>query len=420
MKKSVTSLGEEEVQKQKELRKEEERKKKQEKKKEYEEAAKRRAKQYSAAEEAALKLGKKHSEWFLNPYYLTFGALGVLLIYIVVMLFMNRQPPLNKIPVLDETKFFEHNSASEWEQGASKFWEGATLADAKKLMSNGFASHSNINRCLIDTVQNLPESFDLRTQNAECKLPVADQNKKCTGAYALTVTSAFAERKCLESEDKKLTKLSAQELLSCDTANKGCRGGYLNNALEYLVVRGVSTEDCLPYKGTYDAKCSDMCADPIKERAEAFCILFGENDIKSEIMTHGPVVATMEVYVDFLTYKTGVYRKGEDVPKFSGLHSIKIVGWGVESGEGNEKETGNKYWIIENSWGEDWGENGYAKISAGQEFMFEQYAYSVLTKKQVEEMKKNMEKKQKEKEQTPPPSADTTDMNLDDDDVNKN
>ena len=110
-----------------------------------------------AAEEAALKLGKKRSDWFLNPYYLTFGALGILLVYIIVMLFMNRQPPLNKIPVLDEAKIFQHNAeyGESWTQGKSEFWEGATLADAKRLMTTSFASHSNINKCIVDNTQKI-------------------------------------------------------------------------------------------------------------------------------------------------------------------------------------------------------------------------------------------------------------------------
>ena len=100
-------------------------------------------------------------------------------------------------------------------------------------------------------------------------------------------------------------------------------------------------------------------------------------------MKNGPVVSSMEVYTDFLSYKTGVYSKGEDIPKFSGYHTIKIVGWGVEDGSEDEPNKGNKYWIIENSWGQDWGLNGYAKVSEGQNLFFEQYAYSILTKKQT-------------------------------------
>ena len=409
--------SEEEIQKLKERKKEEAKKKKIEKKKELEEVSKRRNEKERAAEEVALKYGKKKGDWFLNPYYLTFGGLFLVLVYVIVMLFVNRQTPLNKIPVLDETRFFEHNSGNNWKQGPNKFFEGQTLADAKRLMSTSFASHSNLNKCFVDSTDEIPESFDTREAFKDCKLKVYDQNKRCAGSYAIAPASTLAEKTCIESEDSQLNALSAQELLSCDTANKGCRGGYINNALEYMALRGVATEECLPYKGTFDAKCSDMCAEPNKVRAESFCVLFGENDIKREIMKHGPVVSSMEIYTDFLSYKNGVYIKGEDVPKFSGYHTIKIIGWGVEDGSEEEPNKGNKYWIIENSWGEDWGEGGYAKISEGQSLFFEQYSYSILTKKQAQEMREKMEKRQKESGDGQKP-GDVPDMNLDDDDVN--
>ena len=411
--------SEEEIKSLKEKRKEEAKKQKQERKRELEEAEKRRKRQSEAAEETAIKLGKKKSSF--NPYYLMFGGLFVALVYIIIMLFMNRQTPLNKIPVIDEVKFFEHNSASSWKQGACKFWEGQTLADAKRLMSTSFASHSNLNKCFVDGAEEIPPSYDFREVNKACKSKVKDQHKRCAASYAVVTASTLSERNCLENPGNELHELSAQELLSCDTANKGCRGGYVNNALEYTVMRGLVSEECLPYKGTFDAKCSDMCSEPIKVRPDSFCVLFGENDIKREILKNGPVISNMEIHTDFLTYKSGVYYKDEDTPKFSGSHVIKIVGWGEEDGSEEEPNKGNKYWIIENSWGEDWGLNGYAKVSANQNLFFEQYAYSVLTKKQTEEMRSSIERKNKaaSEAQKQNQNNDIPDMNLDDDDVNK-
>ena len=46
-------------------------------------------------------------------------------------------------------------------------------------------------------------------------------------------------------------------------------------------------------------------------------------------MKNEPVISYIEIYTDFLSYKTGVYTKGEDVLKFSGYHTIKIVFWVV-------------------------------------------------------------------------------------------
>lgn len=63
------------------------------------------------------------------------------------------------------------------------------------------------------------------------------------------------------------------------------------------------------------------------------------------------------VYADFLTYRSGVYQHttGEEL----GGHAIKILGWGVEDG--------TDYWLVANSWNEDWGDKGFFKILRGSD-----------------------------------------------------
>ncbi len=63
----------------------------------------------------------------------------------------------------------------------------------------------------------------------------------------------------------------------------------------------------------------------------------------------------MVVFTDFLTYRDGIYHRTDDAFKFNGQQIVKIVGWDKQ-GEGND------HWIIENFWGQDWGEEGYARI----------------------------------------------------------
>jgi len=338
-------------------------------------------------------------------YYVVFGLLGALILFIIVMLFLNQQAPLNKSPIVDEKRIEEHNQNSPWQQGASKIFEGATLADAKKIVNTSFASHSNLNKCTLDDSVTPPESFDVRDQWPNCVLPVANQQLTCGSSYAIAIAQTISERVCINSKTQKLVQLSAQELLSCDSVNQGCRGGYLNTALDYIKSKGLVDETCFPYQANSDTtKCQDMCANPTRERIEGYCILFGEDDIKKEIIKNGPVVAATQVYVDFLTYKSGVYTKSEEVSRFSGFQTIKIVGWGVESGSETEPNKGNKYWIVQNSWGEDWGDNGYARISMGQEMMFDQYAYSIkMRAEKVPEPKINLTKKAE-------PSADLEDL----------
>lgn len=75
-------------------------------------------------------------------------------------------------------------------------------------------------------------------------------------------------------------------------------------------------------------------------------------------MEKGPVGASLFVYSDFYDYKKGVYsHKSSSEPV--GMHSIKIVGWGVE------EKTLTPYWIASNTWGNKWGGSGFFKILRG-------------------------------------------------------
>ena len=79
--------------------------------------------------------------------------------------------------------------------------------------------------------------------------------------------------------------------------------------------------------------------------------------IKEDIYLHGPIESGFYVYSDFKDYKSGVYQRGKHTQLLGG-HAVKIIGWG--------KENDTEYWIVANSWGETWGENGYFRIAFGE------------------------------------------------------
>lgn len=75
----------------------------------------------------------------------------------------------------------------------------------------------------------------------------------------------------------------------------------------------------------------------------------------TELSTLGSVEAAFTVYEDFLAYKSGVYQ--HKTGQALGGHAVKIIGWGVENGV--------DYWLVANSWNEDWGDQGFFKIRKG-------------------------------------------------------
>lgn len=86
-------------------------------------------------------------------------------------------------------------------------------------------------------------------------------------------------------------------------------------------------------------------------------------------MSNGPVVGQLNPYTDLLTYSEGVYSRTNDAFRFQGNHIFKIVGWQ------SSPESGS-VWIVENSWGSDWGEDGYARIASSGETSLDFYAIS--------------------------------------------
>ena len=80
-----------------------------------------------------------------------------------------------------------------------------------------------------------------------------------------------------------------------------------------------------------------------------------------EVMTQGPVQAVIQVHTDLFLYSSGVYSLSQEgAGRLAGHHGVKIIGWGETPGL--EGAQGEQYWVVTNSWGKQWGENGSLRI----------------------------------------------------------
>lgn len=199
----------------------------------------------------------------------------------------------------------------------------------------------------------------------------------CDGAWAFATAGALSDRiKIARRGAGSEIVISPQVLLSCATEAKGCHGGSPDVALQYIKENGVTDETCSVYRATgweNGLECSGTmickectqhgtCAMPknfYKYGIEDFGTLNEEDGMKAEIYKNGPIVCRMEIDdVIRKSYSTGVLSTTTK-DTYNLNHDVTLTGWGVDS------KTGKKYWEAKNSWGFEWGEEGFLRIERG-------------------------------------------------------
>ncbi|XP_050438004.1 cathepsin B-like isoform X2 [Adelges cooleyi] len=227
----------------------------------------------------------------------------------------------------------------------------------------------------------IPENFDARKKWKRCKTigMILDQGN-CGSCWAMGTSSAFSDRLCIATDGEFNELLSAEELtFCCFQCGYGCWGGYPIRAWEYFRTNGLVTggsydsqQGCLPYyvppyldedvPTEMNHRCVEKCYGnttiDFKEdhRYTSDAYFLKPDSIQEDVLVYGPVEASFKVYDDFYNYKSGVYIKSENA-SFLGGHAVKLIGWGVEN------ET--PYWLLVNSWNENWGDQGTFKIRRG-------------------------------------------------------
>ena len=132
---------------------------------------------------------------------------------------------------------------------------------------------------------------------------------------------------------------------------------------------GFVDDSCYPYVGRQTACQTSPCRRFYTSQYHYIGGFYGacnEDLMKIELLRNGPIAVSFEVYDDFLFYQRGIYYHTGLVDRFNPWqttnHVVIIVGYGYE---GASPETGVKYWIVQNTWGTEWGENGYFRIMRG-------------------------------------------------------
>jgi cathepsin B len=230
----------------------------------------------------------------------------------------------------------------------------------------------------------LPNSYDAReVLPGKCdeSLHVGNQGD-CGACWAFASATVYSARLCHQTSGRTDVLVAPQSYLSCYKETRGgglymegnsftaadgrkrpkngCNGGNSIFAwMDQQVAPGYGTRLCNPYRAqAYNQhQCgSYKCSNPAKYRAgDRIYRVLGESAIMNEIHSAGPVVAHIDVTNPFFAYSSGVFRGGGSN---AGAHALACIGWGTAGR--------TKYWLLLNSWGQEWGEKGFGRLLRGR------------------------------------------------------
>nr|XP_018914583.1 PREDICTED: cathepsin B-like cysteine proteinase 4 [Bemisia tabaci] len=238
--------------------------------------------------------------------------------------------------------------------------------------------------------ENVPHFFDAREHWKDCASlmnQIEDQGACRTDGPGV-VSSLMADRYCIFTNGTFKEKLSQEMLMRC--AEACTHDSFQLYSWEYATEEGIPTggaygsgKGCMPYryppcdhtslydvnasigkakleecKGQFifDDDCPTKCTNKNyktsidKDRVKFTAFYFLSMDefyIRNEIMTYGPVSASVGLYSDFLEKPDGIFQSKEDRIGLEDEKLMKIIGWG--------KENGIKYWLCMHTW-DTWGD----------------------------------------------------------------
>jgi len=189
---------------------------------------------------------------------------------------------------------------------------------------------------------------------------------------------AFATIEEIETAVKRsgggLHHFSTEELIDCDSVDKGCKGGDPITAVKYLKSKGVATSKDYPndsWKKGHGSHCTWNKKSAVEITGHSYAIPScsssscghqSESKLAAAVASHGPMAICINSGEheagDWLKYKGGVSTKTCSANGKKVDHCVQLVGY--------SKVHSTPYWRIRNSWGEGWGEQGFIRIAYGK------------------------------------------------------
>jgi C1A family cysteine protease len=213
----------------------------------------------------------------------------------------------------------------------------------KSIITEGVLSSSGL------LAKNIPSKIDWRNQDNKTWVSPVKNQLQCGSCVAFAVLAATEARYRIRRKSPSDPIDLSEADLFFNGRGSCAKGWQISKAFGRLAEYGVGQESDFPYQPEQMSgrKIPAVVKTPAPETTvdDALC--------KQWLAARGPVVSGLRVHADFGYYKSGVYRPA--VSTVRGDHAVAIVGYDDELAA----------WIIQNSWGETWGEGGFGYLGYG-------------------------------------------------------
>jgi len=203
-------------------------------------------------------------------------------------------------------------------------------------------------------VKNGAAGVDWRKKGAVT--PIKNQ-QQCGSCWAFSAIGSTEGAHAIKTG--KLVSLSEQQLVDCSgpQGNQGCQGGLMDQAFQYIITNnGVTTEAAYPYTASQGTCNTNVTA---AATISSFVdVTPNDEDALAAAVNIGPVSVAIEADQQcFQFYSGGILSDPTCGTQLD--HGVLVVGYDTDP------TSNTPYWIVKNSWGTSWGEQGYVQIIRG-------------------------------------------------------